>query len=50
MWGDERGISVLRKYYALRDEVQNAMTESKRTWAVAPSLLAVQCGFSGTQL
>ena len=44
MWDDERGISALRKYYALRDEVQDAVTESKRTWEDTPfSLFAVQC-------
>ena len=46
MWDDERGISALRKYYALRDEVQDAVTESKRTWVDTPfSLFAVQCMF-----
>jgi len=44
MWDDERGISALRKYYTLRDEVQDAVTESKRTWVDTPfSLFAVQC-------
>jgi len=46
MWDDERGISALRKYYTLRDEVQDAVTESKRTWVDTPfSLFAVQCMF-----
>ena len=44
MWDDEWGISALRKYYALRDEVQDAVTESKHTWVDTPfSLFAVQC-------
>ncbi|KAL4064764.1 hypothetical protein V8B97DRAFT_2010772 [Scleroderma yunnanense] len=43
MWDDEQGISALRKYYALRDEVQDAVIESKRVWVDTPfSLFAVQ--------
>lgn len=43
-WDDEKGIVALRRYYALHDEVQNAVTESKRMWSDTPfSLFAVQC-------
>lgn len=42
-WDEEGGITVLRKYYALRDEAQDAVTESKRTWMDTPfSIFAVQ--------
>ncbi|KAI6020976.1 hypothetical protein BKA83DRAFT_4293512 [Pisolithus microcarpus] len=42
-WDDERGITALRKYYALRDEAQDAVTESKRIWVDTPfSVFAVQ--------
>ncbi|KAF7327809.1 hypothetical protein MKEN_00360700 [Mycena kentingensis (nom. inval.)] len=42
-WDDERGISALRKYYALRNEAEDALTESKRTWLDTPfSLFALQ--------
>jgi serine/arginine repetitive matrix protein 2 len=44
MWDDERGIVALRKYYALRDEAQNTVTESKLIWRDTPfSVFAVQC-------
>lgn len=43
-WTDEHGIVSLRKYYALRDEVQVTVTESKRAWSDTPfSLFAIQC-------
>ncbi|KAF8839757.1 hypothetical protein BDN67DRAFT_736710 [Paxillus ammoniavirescens] len=43
MWDDESGITTLRKYYALRDEAQDAVTESKRVWIDTPfSVFAVQ--------
>ena len=35
-WDDERGITTLRKYYALRDEAENVVVESKRTWLDTP--------------
>ncbi|KAI6028122.1 hypothetical protein EDC04DRAFT_164044 [Pisolithus marmoratus] len=42
-WDDESGITALRKYYALRDEAQDAVTESKRLWVDTPfSIFAVQ--------
>ncbi|KAH7918158.1 hypothetical protein BV22DRAFT_1200072 [Leucogyrophana mollusca] len=43
MWDDETGITALRKYYALRDEAEDTVTESKRVWLdTAFSLFAVQ--------
>jgi hypothetical protein len=45
-WDDERGIVALRKYYALRDEAEEAVTESKLVWQDTPfSLFAVQCEY-----
>jgi hypothetical protein len=44
-WDDEHGITALRKYYALRDEAENVVDESKRTWLDSPdpfSLFALQ--------
>ncbi|KAF7297196.1 hypothetical protein MIND_00952700 [Mycena indigotica] len=42
-WDDERGIIALRKYYALRNEAEDAVIESKRTWLDTPfSLFALQ--------
>jgi len=42
-WDDERGITNLRKYYALRDEAENVVVESKCTWLDTPfSLFALQ--------
>ena len=42
-WDDERGITTLRRYYALRDEAENVVVESKRTWLDTPfSLFALQ--------
>lgn len=44
LWDDEQGITALRRYYALRDEVEDAVTESKRTWLDTPfSTFALQC-------
>ena len=44
LWDDEQGITALRRYYALRDEAEDAVTESKRTWLDTPfSLFAMQC-------
>ncbi|OJA11619.1 hypothetical protein AZE42_05475 [Rhizopogon vesiculosus] len=43
MWDDEKGIMALRKYYALRDEAQDTVTESKQVWLDTPfSIFAVQ--------
>ncbi|KAG1723926.1 uncharacterized protein EDB91DRAFT_1171738, partial [Suillus paluster] len=43
LWDDERGIMALRKYYALRDEAQDTVTESQRVWLDTPfSVFAVQ--------
>ncbi|KAJ3573255.1 hypothetical protein NP233_g2552 [Leucocoprinus birnbaumii] len=43
LWDDERGIAALRRYYALQDEVQSTVTESKRVWLDTPfSIYAVQ--------
>ncbi|KAF5312056.1 hypothetical protein D9619_003769 [Psilocybe cf. subviscida] len=43
VWDDERGIVALRRYYALRDEAKDTVTESKRTWSDTPfSLYAIQ--------
>ena len=42
-WDDECGITTLRRYYALRDEAENVVVESKRTWLDTPfSLFALQ--------
>ncbi|KAH9487444.1 hypothetical protein JR316_0001520 [Psilocybe cubensis] len=42
-WDDERGIVALRKYYALRDEAQTTVTESRRLWSDTPfSIFAIQ--------
>lgn len=46
LWDDERGIMALRKYYALRDEVEDTVTESQRVWLDTPfSVFAVQCEY-----
>jgi serine/arginine repetitive matrix protein 2 len=46
LWDDERGIMALRKYYALRDEAQDTVTESKQVWHDTPfSIFAVQCEY-----
>ncbi|KAJ7088519.1 hypothetical protein B0H15DRAFT_841620 [Mycena belliarum] len=42
-WDDERGIIALRKYYALRHEAEDTVSESKRTWSDTPfSVYALQ--------
>ncbi len=42
-WDDEQGIVALRKFYALRDEAEDTVSESKRTWLDTPfSIFAVQ--------
>jgi hypothetical protein len=42
-WDDERGIVALRKYYALRHEAEDTVTESKRFWSDTPfSVYALQ--------
>lgn len=47
VWDEERGIVALRKYYALRDEAQDTVTESKRQWLDTPfSVFALQCEFT----
>jgi len=47
VWDDERGIVALRKFYALRDEAENTVSESKRTWMdTLFSIFALQCEFS----
>ncbi|KAF8867965.1 hypothetical protein CPB84DRAFT_1810241 [Gymnopilus junonius] len=43
VWDDERGIVALRKYYALRDEAHETVSESRRQWRDTPfSLFAIQ--------
>ena len=42
-WDDESGITTLRRYYALRNEAQVTVDESKRVWLDTPfSLYALQ--------
>ena len=42
-WDDEHGITTLRRYYALRDEAQVTVDESKRAWVDTPfSVFALQ--------
>ncbi|KAI8973078.1 hypothetical protein BD414DRAFT_447875 [Trametes punicea] len=42
-WDDERGITTLRHYYALRDEAQETVAESRRLWVDTPfSIFALQ--------
>ena len=42
-WNDERGIIAMRRYGALKNEVDDAVEESKRVWLDTPfSLFAVQ--------
>jgi serine/arginine repetitive matrix protein 2 len=36
LWNDEQGMVALRKYYALRDEIENAVVESQRIWQDTP--------------
>ena len=50
VWDDERGIVALRKFYALRDEAENTVSESKRTWMDTPfSIFALQCKFTSVK-
>lgn len=43
-WDDENGITTLRRYYALRNEAQVTVDESKRVWLDTPfSVYALQC-------
>ncbi|RDB27260.1 hypothetical protein Hypma_004359 [Hypsizygus marmoreus] len=43
IWDNENGIIALRKYYALKDEAQTTVVESKRQWVDTPfSVFAVQ--------
>ena len=43
---DERGITTLRRYYALRSEAEVTVGESKRLWMDTPfSAFALQCEF-----
>ncbi|KAL1696581.1 hypothetical protein GGG16DRAFT_85014 [Schizophyllum commune] len=43
LWDDDRGIIALRKYYALRDEADSTVAESKRIWMDTPfSMFALQ--------
>ncbi|KAF8198262.1 hypothetical protein K438DRAFT_1759648 [Mycena galopus ATCC 62051] len=42
-WDDERGIVALRRYYVLRHEAEDTVTESERTWSHTPfSVYALQ--------
>ncbi|KAI0938313.1 hypothetical protein AcV5_000019 [Taiwanofungus camphoratus] len=42
-WDEEHGITTLQRYYALRDEAQETVVESKQTWVDTPfSIFAVQ--------
>jgi len=50
VWDDERGIVALRKFYALRDEAENTVLESKKIWMDIPfSIFALQCKFHFNQ-
>jgi len=43
-WDDERGIVALRKFFALKDEAQVTVNESRRIWKDTPfSMFAIQC-------
>ncbi|KAF8060726.1 hypothetical protein FPV67DRAFT_304096 [Lyophyllum atratum] len=43
IWDDENGIIALRRYYALKDEAQTTVVESKRAWLDTPfSVFALQ--------
>ena len=45
-WDDERGVTALRRYYALQDEAHSTVMESQRVWLDTPfSIFAVQCQF-----
>ncbi|KAH8836085.1 hypothetical protein DL96DRAFT_107990 [Flagelloscypha sp. PMI_526] len=39
LWDDEQGIMALRRYYALRDEAQDIVTESRKVWIDTPKSL-----------
>ncbi|KAF7982388.1 hypothetical protein HWV62_28475 [Athelia sp. TMB] len=42
-WDDDSGIMAMRKYYTLKEEAQDMVTDSKRVWADTPfSLYALQ--------
>ncbi|KAI0354136.1 hypothetical protein OH77DRAFT_1405859 [Trametes cingulata] len=42
-WDEDRGFMTLRHYYALREEAQETVKESRRVWADTPiSIFAVQ--------
>lgn len=44
LWEDEQGVMALRRYYALRDEAQDTVTESRKVWLDTPfSVFSVQC-------
>ena len=46
-----RGITTLRRYYALRSEAEVTVDESKRLWMDTPfSVFALQCEFSFLRL
>ena len=48
---DERGITTLRRYYALRSEAEVTVDESKRLWNDTPfSVFALQCEFTFLRL
>lgn len=43
-WDDDNGITELRRYYALKEEAEDTVTDSKRVWVDTPfSLYAIQC-------
>ncbi|KAF7437378.1 hypothetical protein PC9H_004217 [Pleurotus ostreatus] len=43
IWDDDQGLVALRRYYALRDEAEVTVTESKRQWIDTPfSIFALQ--------
>ncbi|KAL4261714.1 hypothetical protein AB1N83_006845 [Pleurotus pulmonarius] len=43
MWDDDQGLVALRRYYALRDEAEVTVTESRRQWIDTPfSIFALQ--------
>lgn len=45
-WDSERGIEALDRYYALRNEAEDAVIQSKQIWSDTPfSLYAVQSEF-----
>ena len=50
-WDDERNVIALRRYYALRDEAQVTVEDSRRIWHDTPfSVYAVQCTCISTLL